>query len=106
MPFKKNDDEYYFEKVEVLSRDYLKKENDSQFLALCPLCAAKYKEFIKKDNNAMNQLYSNILATKNDNFEFTLQLGSELTTIRFVELHLLDLKEILLLGKKLFRIFL
>jgi len=48
MPFKKRNGEYYFEAVELLSKDDFPKEHHSQFIALCPLCSAKYKEFIKK----------------------------------------------------------
>lgn len=48
MPFKKrHGDEYYFEKIEAFTGKYFLKENESQWLALCPVCAAKYKEFIK-----------------------------------------------------------
>ena len=45
MPFKKRDGEYYFESVEALSKAYFLKEREPQFLALCLLCAAMYKEF-------------------------------------------------------------
>ncbi|MBU1207326.1 MAG: hypothetical protein KKH04_10435 [Proteobacteria bacterium] len=33
--------------VEALSRDHFTKEHEAQFLALCPLCAAMFKEFVK-----------------------------------------------------------
>ena len=43
MPFKKyNCDEDYFEAVEALNKKYFPKEHESQYLALCPECAAKY----------------------------------------------------------------
>ena len=47
MPFKKRDGEYYFVAVEALSRDYFRKEHVGQYLALCPLCAAMYHEFVR-----------------------------------------------------------
>jgi hypothetical protein len=43
MPFRKRDGVRYFEKKELLSRKYLPKEREAQYLALCPLCTAKYE---------------------------------------------------------------
>ena len=53
---RKHDGEYYFEAVEALSRDYFAKEHEAQFLALCPLYAAMYNEFVKHDEGAMESL--------------------------------------------------
>ena len=93
MPFKKRDGEYYFEVVEALSRDYLPKEHEAQFLALCPVCAARYKEFVKNDEDAMAKLHR---ALKNsDELEVPLTLGELETSIRFVEIHRLAMKTIL-----------
>ncbi len=93
MPFRKRDGEYYFEAVEALSRDYFAKEHEAQFLALCPLCAAKYKEFIKLDDNAMESL-KNVLINSKDT-EISLKLGDENASIKFVETHFIDIKTIL-----------
>ena len=91
MPFKKrNSDEYYFEKKEVLS--YLPKEHEAQYLALCPLCAAKYQEFIKNDNTAMTELKEQIISHSAQNCCIPITLGDEETSIRFVETHLHDLQ--------------
>ena len=93
MPFKKRDDKYYFEAVEALSREYFPKEHGAQFLALCPLCAAMYKEFIKRDEAAMKNQHH---ALKNsDGLEVPLELGELQTSIRFVETHHHDIKTIL-----------
>ncbi|GHV95855.1 hypothetical protein AGMMS50293_21750 [Spirochaetia bacterium] len=48
MPFKNIDGTYYFEAVQLFD-DYFTRETDAQYIALCPLCAAKYKYLIKKD---------------------------------------------------------
>ena len=73
MPFKKRDGNYYYESVEALSNEYFTKEDEVQFLALCPLCAAMYKEFIKREETAMKKLHS---ALKNsDELETPLELG-------------------------------
>lgn len=93
MPFKKRDGEYYFEAVEALSRAYLPKEHEAQFLALCPVCAARYKEFVKNDEDAMEGLHRVLKDSKN--IEVPLKLGELETSIRFVDPHRLDMKTIL-----------
>lgn len=93
MPFRKRDGTHYFEKKEVLSRRYLPKENEAQYLALCPVCAAKYEEFIKNDDNAMSDLKEAIVSA--ENYEVPISLGEEKTSIRFVETHHHDLKAII-----------
>ena len=90
MPFKKRDSEYYFESVEALSREYFPKEREAQFLALCPVCAAMYKEFVKLDETTLKELHH---ALKNsDEPEIPLKLGELQTSIRFVETHHSDIK--------------
>lgn len=94
MPFKKRDGEYYFEAVEALSRDHFAKEHEAQYLALCPLCAAKYKEFIKHDEVAMKTFKNTIVIS--DRLDVPLVLGSEKTSIRFVETHHHAIRNILM----------
>ena len=94
MPFKKLDGEYYFEAVEAFTKDIFPKEHEAQYLALCPLCAAMYKELVKKDKAAMNKLRNEVLNM--DTLEAPLQLGEHgETSIQFVESHLCDVKTIL-----------
>ena len=90
---KKRDGGYYFEAVEALSRDHFPMEHEAQFLALCPLCAAMYKEFVKNDEDVMANL-RNALVNTNE-FEVQLRLGDLDTSIRFVEPHYHDIKTIL-----------
>ena len=85
--------EYYFEAVEALSRDYFQKEHEAQFLALCPECAARYKEFVKREETNLNQLHHTLLAS--DKPEVSLKLGELETSLRFVEIHWQDMKTIL-----------
>ncbi len=93
MPFKKRDGEYYFEAVEALSGDYFRKEHEAQFLALCPECAARYKEFVKHDESALSKLHH---ALKDSNRPaVSLKLGELGTSLRFVEIHWQDMKTIL-----------
>ena len=93
MPFKKRNGEHYFEAVEALSLEYFGKEQDAQFLALCPLCAAKYKEFVKRDEEQEAKLYH---ALQNaEGLEVPVKLGEWGTSVRFVERHWRDLKTVL-----------
>lgn len=93
MPFKKRNNEYYFEAVEVLPGDYLTKEHEAQFLALCPLCAAMYKEFVKHDKEAAATLHQEIITSYEP--MIPVRLGHQHATIRFVAKHYHDLKIIL-----------
>jgi hypothetical protein len=93
MPFRKRDGAHYFEKKEVLSRKYLPKEHEAQYLALCPLCAAKYEEFVKNEDEVMAELREEIASA--EDYEIPISLGDEQTSIRFVETHLHDLKVIM-----------
>ena len=93
MPFRKRDGAHYFEKKEALSKKYLPKEHEAQYLALCPLCAAKYNEFVKTDDEVMAELREEIVSA--EDCEIPISLGDEKTSIRFVETHLHDLKVIM-----------
>jgi len=93
MPFRKRDGEYYFEAVEALSMVYFSREHEAQFLALCPLCSAMYKEFVKRNENAMKDLYQ---ALKNSEEPLVpLRLGDKETSVQFVETHWHDMRTIL-----------
>jgi hypothetical protein len=93
MPFRKRDGEYYFEAVEALSKDYFPKEQEAQFLALCPVCEARYKEFVKYDESAMETLKSALV--NSDQPEVPLRLGELDRSIRFVECHWHDIRTVL-----------
>jgi hypothetical protein len=91
MPFKKRNGEYYFESVEIFQD--VEKELECLHLALCPLCAAKYKEFVKRDSDASEQMRNAILEFGTTSV--AVSLGDEETCIRFVETHFQDLKTVL-----------
>ena len=93
MPFKKRNGEYYFEAVEALLKDHFLKEHEAQFLSLCPLCAARYKEFVKRDEDAMQNVKDKLV--NSDNSDVTLRLGDRDASIRFVETHWEDIRTIL-----------
>ena len=93
IPFRKRNGEYYFEAVEAFPKNHLPKEHESQFLVLCPICAAMYKEFIKKDESAIASLKEELVNT--DELEIPLKLGTKETSIRFVEKHIRALRLII-----------
>ena len=91
MPFKKKDGRYYFEAVELLN-DF-DREMEEFYIALCPLCAAMYNEFVKHDKGAMEPLKNALI--NSDDAEVPLQLGELDTSVRFVETHYHDIQTIL-----------
>ena len=95
MPFKQRDGEYYFEAVEALSRAYFHQEHAAQYLALCPICTAKYKEFIKYQETTIAQNNLHDALKDSDDLEVLLKLGEEETSIQFVQTHRIDVKTIL-----------
>ncbi|WP_025772410.1 sacsin N-terminal ATP-binding-like domain-containing protein [Thioalkalivibrio sp. HK1] len=103
-PFRGRDNEYYFEAVQIF--DDLSKEHEAAHIALCPLCAAKFKEFIKKDKNESqrqriwNDLVNLDIKTAKKlrkELRVRLDLGQEQEekSIRFGEKHLIDVQQIL-----------
>ena len=93
MPFKKrNSDEDYFEAVEALGKRYFFKEHEAQYLALCPECAAKYKEFVKRDPKHQAAFYEAL--ARSDTPEISLESNGEIISIRFDDKHWQDLKTI------------
>jgi len=91
MPFKKPNGEYYFEAVEAFNT--LKKESEAQFIALCPLCAAMYKVFVKEDEKSLILLQKELLEAEEP--LIYLALGELTTSVRFVDKHFHDLRTII-----------
>ena len=93
MPFKKHDGSYYFEAVEALTNEHFAREHEAQFLALCPECAAKYKEFVKRDRSVMREVIDQLLCS--NEHKVSLKLGRHNLSFRFVEEHWIGIREIL-----------
>lgn len=91
MPFKKKDRTYYFEAVEIL-KDF-DREMEELHIALCPLCAAMYNEFVKRDEDAMVSL--KIALINSEEPEVSLRFGDLKTSIRFVKSHFHDIRTII-----------
>ena len=94
MPFKKrNSDDDYFEAVEALGKNYFFKEHEAQYLALCPECAAQYKEFIKRDQAAERLFYDEL--RNSDEPKILVESNGVAIQIQFEEKHWQDLKVVL-----------
>ena len=94
MPFKKrNSNEDYFEAVEVLQKERFPKEHEAQYLALCPECAAKYKEFVKRSASARKTLY-NLLKTSEEP-EVRLESHGHAIRLWFEDKHWQDLRTVI-----------
>ncbi len=91
MPFKKRNSEDYFEAVEI--SQLIPKELDQAALALYPVCAAKYKEFVKRAEGQEEKLIGEI--RKAGSPELSLSLGQETATLHFEESRWEDLRTIL-----------
>ena len=101
MPFeKRSSNEDYFEAVEALSKKYFPKEHEAQYLALCPTCAAKYKEYVKRYKNTQEELYK--VLKDSDAPEGLLELSSFPISIQFKEKHWQDLKTVIFYYENLY----
>ena len=90
MPFKLlNSQEYYFENVQLLPK--IKYELKANHVALCPLCAAKYKELAQRDESTMKKL-RRALEKAQGACEIEISLGDREGTasLRFSEQHIVD----------------
>jgi hypothetical protein len=97
MPFKKSNGEYYFETVEIFTKEILSNEFEQAHLALCPICSAKYQEYVKQDQKAMETLEKKLLESETDKLDIPINLDKETedAAIHFVETHLFDLRAFL-----------
>lgn len=88
MPFKRPDGRYYFEAVQI-SKELIVEEHTT-YLALCPLCAAKYKVLVKNHKELVTAFVRDILDFSK--LSIPVQSANGTMTVSFVETHLLDLQ--------------
>lgn len=92
MPFKNRYGEYYFEAVE--SFDDCNFEFEELHLALCPVCAAKYKVFIKYGiNDEMQKFKTLILESESE--KIPIYLDKDGYSVHFTNKHISRLKAII-----------
>ena len=89
MPFKlPRTGEYYFEAVQIA--DNFSVEDHCLHLALCPLCAAKYKVLVKRDEDYLKEFIWAIEVAEGD--VVSVEMDGNSCAVRFVETHLLDVR--------------
>lgn len=93
MPFENREGQPYFEAVEALTPKHFTREHEAQFLALCPECAARYTEFVKRDPETMDNLKKELINT--EGLEVPLHLGKIKMSLRFNDKHWHDIQTIL-----------
>ena len=95
MPFKLRSGDYYFEAVQIV--DDVRKEHHQLYLALCPVCAAKYKLLVKNDDACIGSFRADLLSLE-DACEFSIEMHDPNLaplSLRFTQKHLLDIQTIL-----------
>ena len=89
MPFKlPRTGKYYFEAV--LIADKFPVEDHCLYLALCPLCAAKYKVLVKRDEDYLKEFIWAIEMAEGE--VVSVRMDGSSCAVRFVESHLLDVR--------------
>jgi len=96
MPFRKKNGKHYFEKVEAFD---LSGEHNANHLALCPVCAAKYDEFVFHGPDDARDKLRDAFAQMEDVLVLPVILGEETATIRFVQRHAIDLRAAVQVGQ-------
>lgn len=89
LPFKLDDDRYYFETVEFLSEQHLQNLHYQNYLALCPTHAAMYKH-ANGSRVVMMDLFREISGN-----ELEIILARENATIYFTGTHAADLRAVI-----------
>ena len=92
MPFKKKNGSWYFEDVEMFKNSIVEKADESTHLSLCPICSAKYKEYVKNNESQQMEMLNEILYKKNkEELKLKINMDSEYSIV-FKHKHYFDLK--------------
>ncbi|HNJ98663.1 MAG TPA: hypothetical protein PLV13_11085, partial [Ilumatobacteraceae bacterium] len=91
MPFKLNDGTWYFEAVQVVAGR--KRMHRANALAMCPLCAARYK-YVRgtKDQAVIDDLLAITVEPGQGLVEVAVLIAGRRTTLRFTGKHAIDLQ--------------
>ena len=92
MPFKING-VYHFEAVKIVN---LPKDDDANYFALCPICAAKYRYGRDESDGEIKQLILNVSPDEaQGSTEIEISMIGHTHRVRFQNVHLSDIKSIL-----------
>ena len=90
MPFKDKSDNDYFVTRQLFSSKIFEKEMDENYVALCPICDAKYKVYMAQDDEKQNELKKAIIEAKAEQMEYDITLDEDYT-IYFNKQHIISL---------------
>jgi len=98
--FRLKNRQWYFESVEIFTREYLRRENNAAHLLLCPLCASKYVVVVKNDSVQLNSLRSwfldtDLKTTNEEDLRFPLLFSDHAHYLQFVAAHFCDVQAVL-----------
>lgn len=94
MPFRGRDGKSYFSAVEFVNK--IKHEHPSAHGAFCPVCEAKWKEFVRREPSRKQerQFLTDIARADSTTLSFSLSFDSQCMSLRFTEKHLIDFREV------------
>lgn len=99
LPFKKPDGQEYFEKIQLFPKSLIKKELSVNYIACCPVCAAKMKVYYSHNVEAQKTLFKQIYYSQESIVTFPVQLDKD-ADITFANEHIARLRKMIELSQK------
>ena len=90
MPFKDKSDNDYFVARQLFSSKIFEKEMDENYIALCPVCDAKFKVYMAQDEEKQKELKQVVIEAKAEQMEYDILLDED-NTIHFNKQHIISL---------------
>lgn len=99
LPFKKQNGQEYFEKIQLFPKSLIKKELKVNYIACCPVCAAKMKVYYSHNVEAQKTLFKQISYSQESIVTFPVQLDKD-SDITFAKRHIVALRKMIELSQK------
>ena len=90
MPFKDKSDNDYFVTRQLFSSKIFEKESDENYVALCPVCDAKYKVYMAQDDEKQQELRQSIIDSNAEQTNFDISLDYDYQ-LHFNKQHIISL---------------
>lgn len=90
MPFKDKADNDYFVSRQLFSSKIFEKEVDENYVALCPICDAKYKVYMAQDEEKQSELKQAIINSEAEETEYDIALDDDYK-LSFSKQHIISL---------------
>lgn len=90
MPFKDKSDNDYFVARQLFSSKIFEKEMDENYIALCPVCDAKFKVYMAQDEEKQKELKQVVIEAKAEQMVYDIPLDEDYT-INFNKQHIISL---------------